>query len=211
MRLFCFSQRAQPEELEKIKKHYETSDEEQVKLLDKPEQWDIPETHQITLFFMHLATSDTSIVTYKGTFYMLFAMYTSLRFFHLRTNNEKVMFSTLRTLGWQMFIAFPWQVPVWTLPDPWVLQSSSLFHFSVEVHWRCCLHTAQDRDYSPRLQGTKALSKGSDLRYYQTFDKVSTLAFLRAKNSPSGSCGLFEWSACFVSNISNISMWWMHK
>ncbi len=69
MRLFCFFQRAQPEELEKIKKHYETSDEEQVKLLDKPEQWDIPETHQITLFFMQLATSDTSVVTYKGCVY----------------------------------------------------------------------------------------------------------------------------------------------
>lgn len=68
IRLFCFSQKAQPEELEKIKKHYETSDEEQVKLLDKPEQWDIPETHQITYFFMQLATSDMSIVTYKGTF-----------------------------------------------------------------------------------------------------------------------------------------------
>jgi len=32
------TQRAQPEELEKIKKHYETSEEEDVKLLDKPEQ-----------------------------------------------------------------------------------------------------------------------------------------------------------------------------
>lgn len=31
-------QRAQPDELEKIKKHYETSEEEEVKLLDKPEQ-----------------------------------------------------------------------------------------------------------------------------------------------------------------------------
>lgn len=31
-------QRAQPEELERIKKHYETSEEEEVKLLDKPEQ-----------------------------------------------------------------------------------------------------------------------------------------------------------------------------
>lgn len=34
--LLC--QRAQPEELEKIKKHYEMSAEEDVKLLDKPEQ-----------------------------------------------------------------------------------------------------------------------------------------------------------------------------
>lgn len=34
-----YENRAQPEELEKIKKHYETSDEEQVKLLDKPEQF----------------------------------------------------------------------------------------------------------------------------------------------------------------------------
>lgn len=31
-------QRVQPEELERIKKHYETSEEEDVKLLDKPEQ-----------------------------------------------------------------------------------------------------------------------------------------------------------------------------
>lgn len=31
-------QRVQPEELERIKKHYETSEEEEVKLLDKPEQ-----------------------------------------------------------------------------------------------------------------------------------------------------------------------------
>lgn len=31
-------QRAQPDELERIKKHYETSAEEEVKLLDKPEQ-----------------------------------------------------------------------------------------------------------------------------------------------------------------------------
>lgn len=39
----CFasfrSQRAQPGELELLKKHYDTSDEEQIKLLDKPEQW----------------------------------------------------------------------------------------------------------------------------------------------------------------------------
>lgn len=34
----CVCQRAQPEELKKIKKHYETSKEEEVKLLDKPEQ-----------------------------------------------------------------------------------------------------------------------------------------------------------------------------
>ncbi|XP_077076428.1 formin isoform X2 [Siphateles boraxobius] len=34
-----YENRAQPEELEKIKKHYETSDGEQVKLLDKPEQF----------------------------------------------------------------------------------------------------------------------------------------------------------------------------
>ncbi|XP_059369603.1 formin [Carassius carassius] len=34
-----YENRAQSEELEKIKKHYETSDEEQVKLLDKPEQF----------------------------------------------------------------------------------------------------------------------------------------------------------------------------
>lgn len=33
-----YRQRVQPEELEKIKKHYETSEEEKVKLLDKPEQ-----------------------------------------------------------------------------------------------------------------------------------------------------------------------------
>lgn len=31
-------QRVQPEELERIKKHYETSEEDDVKLLDKPEQ-----------------------------------------------------------------------------------------------------------------------------------------------------------------------------
>ncbi len=151
MRLFCFSQRAQPEELEKIKKHYETSDEELVKLLDKPEQWDIPETHQITLFFMQLVIRQLSLTR---------AVYTSLRFLHLRTDKDRVVFSTLRTLSWQMFIAFPWQVPVWTLPDPWVFQSSSQFHFSVEVHWRLCLHSAQDQDYSSRLQGTKALFKG---------------------------------------------------
>lgn len=36
--LLLMSQRAQPEELERIKKHYETSEEEKVKLLDKPEQ-----------------------------------------------------------------------------------------------------------------------------------------------------------------------------
>lgn len=35
---FSLCQRAQPDELEKIRKHYETSDEEDVKLLDKPEQ-----------------------------------------------------------------------------------------------------------------------------------------------------------------------------
>uniref|UniRef100_A0A3B4EEP6 Formin 1 n=1 Tax=Pygocentrus nattereri TaxID=42514 RepID=A0A3B4EEP6_PYGNA len=34
-----YENRAQPEELERIRKHYETSDEEQVKLLDKPEQF----------------------------------------------------------------------------------------------------------------------------------------------------------------------------
>lgn len=33
-----FGQRVQPDELERIKKHYETSAEEDVKLLDKPEQ-----------------------------------------------------------------------------------------------------------------------------------------------------------------------------
>lgn len=33
-----YRQRVQPDELEKIKKHYETSEEEKVKLLDKPEQ-----------------------------------------------------------------------------------------------------------------------------------------------------------------------------
>lgn len=36
--LLSMCQRAQPEELERIKKHYETSEEEEVKLLDKPEQ-----------------------------------------------------------------------------------------------------------------------------------------------------------------------------
>ncbi|XP_060722405.1 formin isoform X1 [Tachysurus vachellii] len=34
-----YETRAQPEELEKIRKHYETSDEEHVRLLDKPEQF----------------------------------------------------------------------------------------------------------------------------------------------------------------------------
>ncbi|XP_029984597.1 formin isoform X1 [Sphaeramia orbicularis] len=34
-----YENRAQPEELERIKKHYETSNEEEVKLLDKPEQF----------------------------------------------------------------------------------------------------------------------------------------------------------------------------
>lgn len=34
----CYCQRVQPDELERIRKHYETSDEEEVKLLDKPEQ-----------------------------------------------------------------------------------------------------------------------------------------------------------------------------
>ncbi|KAM7395126.1 hypothetical protein PAMA_006735 [Pampus argenteus] len=34
-----YENRAQPEEVEKIKKHYETSEEEEVKLLDKPEQF----------------------------------------------------------------------------------------------------------------------------------------------------------------------------
>ncbi|GLD49663.1 formin-like protein [Lates japonicus] len=34
-----YDNRAQPEELERIKKHYETSEEEEVKLLDKPEQF----------------------------------------------------------------------------------------------------------------------------------------------------------------------------
>uniref|UniRef100_A0A8C4E4V1 Formin 1 n=1 Tax=Dicentrarchus labrax TaxID=13489 RepID=A0A8C4E4V1_DICLA len=34
-----YDNRAQPEELETIKKHYETSEEEEVKLLDKPEQF----------------------------------------------------------------------------------------------------------------------------------------------------------------------------
>lgn len=34
-----YENRAQPEELERIKKHYETSAEEEVKLLDKPEQF----------------------------------------------------------------------------------------------------------------------------------------------------------------------------
>lgn len=33
-----YPQRVQPEELERIKHHYETSEEEEVKLLDKPEQ-----------------------------------------------------------------------------------------------------------------------------------------------------------------------------
>lgn len=33
-----YLQRVQAEELERIKKHYETSEEEEVKLLDKPEQ-----------------------------------------------------------------------------------------------------------------------------------------------------------------------------
>lgn len=33
-----YLQRVQPEELERIKHHYETSEEEEVKLLDKPEQ-----------------------------------------------------------------------------------------------------------------------------------------------------------------------------
>lgn len=34
-----FENRAQPDELERIKKHYETSNEEEIKLLDKPEQF----------------------------------------------------------------------------------------------------------------------------------------------------------------------------
>lgn len=36
--LMFYRQRVQPEELERIKKHYETSEEEKVQLLDKPEQ-----------------------------------------------------------------------------------------------------------------------------------------------------------------------------
>lgn len=36
--LLSMCQRAQPEELGRIKKHYEMSEEEEVKLLDKPEQ-----------------------------------------------------------------------------------------------------------------------------------------------------------------------------
>lgn len=34
----CCLQRATSDEMEKIKKHYETSKEDEVKLLDKPEQ-----------------------------------------------------------------------------------------------------------------------------------------------------------------------------
>lgn len=35
---WCVFQRAQPEELDRIRNHYKISDEEQLKLLDKPEQ-----------------------------------------------------------------------------------------------------------------------------------------------------------------------------
>lgn len=36
--LYLFTQRAQKDELEKIKQYYQTSKEEELKLLDKPEQ-----------------------------------------------------------------------------------------------------------------------------------------------------------------------------
>lgn len=50
--LFYDPQRAQPEELAKIRKHYETSDEENVRLLDKPEQWETSKiSNVITLNF----------------------------------------------------------------------------------------------------------------------------------------------------------------
>ncbi|XP_051954469.1 formin-like [Xyrauchen texanus] len=59
-----YENRAQPEELEKIKKHYQTSDEEQVKLLDKPEQFlyelsQIPEfSSRVHCFIFHSNFTD---------------------------------------------------------------------------------------------------------------------------------------------------------
>ncbi|XP_051510335.1 formin-like [Myxocyprinus asiaticus] len=59
-----YENRAQPEELEKIKKHYQTSDEEQIKLLDKPEQFlyelsQIPEfSSRVHCFIFHSNFTD---------------------------------------------------------------------------------------------------------------------------------------------------------
>lgn len=61
---FYGHQRAQPEELEKIRKHYETSDEEHVRLLDKPEQWVTSEINNIsTLDIKH----EHHVIDYETT------------------------------------------------------------------------------------------------------------------------------------------------
>lgn len=49
--LFGHDQRAQAAELELLKKHYETTDEEQIKLLDKPEQCDFTSVFALTSCF----------------------------------------------------------------------------------------------------------------------------------------------------------------
>ena len=59
--LLC--QRAQPEELERIKKHYETSEEEEVKLLDKPEQ---SVSHLLTQMFRDYASNRLSVCVCGG-------------------------------------------------------------------------------------------------------------------------------------------------
>ncbi|TRY55959.1 hypothetical protein DNTS_011343 [Danionella cerebrum] len=68
-----YENRAQPEELEKIKKHYETSDEEQVKLLDKPEQFlyelsQIPEfSSRVHCFIFQSKFTDTIVTIQRKT------------------------------------------------------------------------------------------------------------------------------------------------
>lgn len=143
-------------------------------------------------------------------------MYTSLRFLHLRTDEDRVVFSTLRTLGWQMSLLFL---------DRFLYELSQIPEFSSRIH--CFIFQSKFTDAVASIQCKTEIilhvckvqrhfSKGSDLRYYQTFDKVSMLAFLTVKNSPSGSCRLFKWglSACFVSNISVMksdkctNKWW---
>lgn len=134
---------------------------------------------------MKLATSDTSIVTYKGTFCNVY--FSSFE-------DGRRQSSVFNTTHFRLTDVHCFSLTGSCMNSPRSL--SSPVEFTVSFFSRSSLTPLPPYSARPRLFFTSArykgtFQRGSDLRYYQTFDKVSMLAFLTVKNSLSGSCQPF--------------------
>ena len=134
-------QRAQPDELERIRKHYDSSDQDHVKLLDKPEQW-------VCSYSTFNKASKTSIInhTVRVGFCVWGGVWTGVFIFDMYVS---VCVCVCVCAS---------QVLVWAVSDPRLCRQSSLRHLPVCLHGRHRLRPAQGGDCLKHLPGRSSQS-----------------------------------------------------